>query len=297
MSGVATGVGHVAEDLARPMGSLKPLPVAGGRIVSSFMSDAIFRREGDLFIPTDFARGPWTPDAQHGGAPAALLARAVERFEGGEAMFVARLTIELLRPVPIAPLAVRAALARPGRKVQLVTASIFSGDTEVARAVGLRIRRGQIDLPADLPHPAPPPAPERGEFHRPPWALDYRGFHSHAVEHRFVAGGFDRPGPATDWIRLLLPVVEGEEISPLCRVAAAADFGNGVSWVLSRVEGYSFINPDLTIYLHRLPEGEWVCLDSVTRPETNGVGFAESALYDERGLIGRAMQSLIVERV
>jgi len=261
------------------------------------MSDAIFMTDGERFIPTDLARGPWTPEAQHGGPPAALLARAVERFTGGHLMFVARLTIELLRPVPIAPLTIEASWARPGRKVQLVTASLFSGDTEVARATGLRIRRTKLALPADLPRVAPPPGPNSNGFIRPPWdgILDYRAFHSLAVEHRFVGGAFEHPGPATDWVRLRVPLVEGEETSPLCRVAAAADFGNGVSWVLNRGEGYSFINPDLTIYVHRLPLGEWVCLDAVTHVQANGVGLAESTLYDEHGVIGRALQSLIVE--
>ena len=121
-------------------------------------------------------------------------------------------------------------------------------------------------------------------------------FHSHAVEHRFVAGGFERPGPATDWIRLRVPVVAGEAPSPLARVAAAADFGNGVSWVLSRLAGYRFINPDLTVYLSRMPVGEWVCLEAVTAVEPHGIGMAESRLWDERGPIGRSVQSLLLER-
>src|SRR6516165_10340228 len=115
------------------------------------MADAIFTPQGDLFLPSDLARGPWSPDAQHGGAPAALLARAVERFDGGAATFVARLTIELLRPVPIAPLEVRARFARPGKKVQIVEASLLAGDSEVARCSALRMRRDAVPLPADLP--------------------------------------------------------------------------------------------------------------------------------------------------
>jgi hypothetical protein len=262
------------------------------------MSDAIFRCDGDRFVAGELARGPWSPEAQHGGAPAALLARIVERFDGGAAMFVSRLTIELLRPVPIAPLAVRTRFARPGRKVQLVEASLFSGDSEVARCTALRIRRGETPLPADLRRAAPP-APAGGLASLPPWAahVDYRAFHSAAVEHRFVAGSFDRPGPATDWIRLRVPLVEGEETTPLSRVAAAADFGNGVSWVLNRTDGYSFINPDLTIYLHRHPVGEWVCLEATTEVQPHGVGLAESLLYDEQGPIGRAAQSLLIERI
>jgi len=155
-----------------------------------------------------------------------------------------------------------------------------------------------VQLPEGAaPHGAPPP-PSEGVPSRPPWAaqISYDGFHSGGTELRFTHGTFEAPGPATAWIRLRVPLVAGEETSPLCRVAAAADFGNGISWVLSRSDGYRFINPDLTIYLHRHPVGEWVALESTTLPEPLGVGIAESRLYDERGPLGRSVQSLLIER-
>ena len=262
------------------------------------MADSIFVRDGDRFLPTELARGPWSPEAQHGGAPAALLAALVEQAEGGAAMLVARLTIELLRPVPIAPLTPRVRVLRPGRKVQLIEASLWREETEVARCTGLRMRRGEVPMPADLPRVAPPPAPDDGSHSAPPWSeqVDYRAFHSGAVEHRFVRGSFATAGPAVDWIRLRVPLIDGEPTPPLARAVAAADFGNGVSWVLDRNAGYSFINPDLTVYLHRYPAGEWVCLDAVTYPQATGIGLAESWLFDEQGPIGRAAQSLLIER-
>ncbi len=264
------------------------------------MAEAIFHPDGDLLVPTELARGPWTPDAQHGGPPAALLARAVEQFDGGEGMLVARLTVELLRPVPIAPLVTRTRALRPGKKVQLVEASLVvaASDTEVARAVGLRLRRAELGLPEDVALPPTPPPPGRGTVSRPPWAKDlaYEGFHSGGAELLFVAGTFERPGPATAWIRLRVPLVAGETTSPLCRVATAADFGNGISWVLDRTRGWRFINPDLTLYLARPPSGEWIGLEAVTLPGPLGVGLAESRLYDERGVIGRSIQSLLLER-
>jgi hypothetical protein len=261
--------------------------------------EALYVPDAGRFVPTELCRGPWTAAAQHGGPPAALLARSAERFEDGATMHVARLTVELLRPVPLVPLTVATRWARPGRKVQLVEASLHAGDVEVARGLALRIRRAELALPADLPPgPPPPPGPEDGTATQPPWGDDLArpAYHSDAVEHRFVAGSFDRPGPATDWIRLRVPLIAGEPTSPLARVAAAADFGNGISWVLSRLAGYRFINPDLTIYLHRMPAGEWVCLEAVTHVEAHGVGMAESRLFDRQGAIGRSLQSLLLER-
>lgn len=262
------------------------------------MSDALFEPDGPRFVPTALARGPWTPEALHGGPPAALLARCAERVAGGEGMLVTRLTVELLRPVPVTPLAVETRLMRPGRKVQLVGASLRAGDVEVARATVLRIRTVDLPLPEGGWLPAPPPGPDSvPPSVSPGIALrDYPAFHNQGVEHRFVAGSFDRAGPATDWIRLRVALVAGEETSPLARVAAVADFGNGVSWVLPRTDGWQFINPDLTVALHRLPAGEWVCLEAATFIESTGVGQAESVLWDERGRLGRAVQSLLVDR-
>ena len=118
------------------------------------------------------------------------------------------------------------------------------------------------------------------------------GYHS-AMEYRFVRGAFTEPGPATVWMRMRHPLVEGEEPSPLQRLLTAADTGNGASATLDLAR-YLFINVDLSVHLHRLPEGEWVCLDAITTPEPNGLGLADSALHDRRGPIGRALQTLLV---
>ncbi len=263
------------------------------------MTEAIFIPDGDLMIATDFARGPWTPDAQHGGPVGAILTRALALFEDGERMNIARITCELLRPVPIAALSIETRWSRPGKKVQLVEASMRAGDKEVARATGLRIRKADVSMPAEIDIEAPPPGPEDGAGSLPPWAttLDYQAFHRDGVEHRFVKGTFEQAGPASDWIRLRVPLVAGEETLPVCRAVAAADFGNGVSWVLSRNDGYQFINPDLTVYFNREPVGEWICLEARTTPGETGSGLAESRLWDTQGPIGRSLQSLLIDRI
>lgn len=263
------------------------------------MAEALFSAlSDDRFQPSELARGPWSPTALHGGPVAALLARSLERAEAPVPMHPARLTVELLRPVPLAPLTVRLEVPRPGRKVQLLDAFLYAGDAEVARARMLRIRAAEIALPGSLEVPIAPSFAGPADA---PSALARRddgalvAYHSHATEHRVVRGVWGEPGPVVDWIRLRQPIVAGEEPSPLQRVAAAADFGNGVSGVLPFPE-YAFINPDLTIHLHRLPVGEWVCLDAATLVAPHGVGLAESALWDERGRIGRSVQSLLLER-
>ncbi len=257
------------------------------------MTDALFDRLDEThFRPTLFSHGPWSPNALHGGPPSALLARAVERFENASAPFVARMTVELLRPVPPEPLAVAVRWVRQGKKVQLVEATLGTEANVVARMTALRIRQADVPLPSLPPDDAPRLGlPEEGTPFTSSHFLD--GFHNRGVEHRFLRGSIAQPGPATDWIRLRVPLLADEETSPLCRVAAVADFGNGISSVLAGT--HTFINPDLTVYLHRYQRGEWTCLDARTRVSPNGVGVAESQLFDADGPIGRATQSLIIE--
>ena len=220
------------------------------------------------------------------------------REGGGGPWHVARLTVELVRPVPLEPLRVEAAVVRPGRKVQLVEASltVASSGQEVLKARALAVRLVGLPLPAGLPladEPAPAPPHEAVPRVSSFGAAVDEAFHLHGAEHRFVDGGWDVPGPCTVWIRLRVPVVAGEEPSGLQRVAAAADFGNGVSRVLP--DTWLFINPDLTVHLARPAEGPWVCLRSATWPSPQGVGLAESALWDERGRLGRSCQSLLLD--
>ena len=209
-----------------------------------------------------------------------------------------RLTVELLRPIPTAPLTVTAAAVRTGRKVQWIeaTCSLENGaPAAVARAVLMRTDAVEAPMEHHPVVPHPPRPVDCADSSVSLAAAEYPAFHNEGVEHCFVAGRFDQTGPATDWIRLLVPVVPDEEPSPLQRVAAAADFGNGVS-APARFDELRFLNADLSIHLHRLPVGEWVCLDAVMWMSDTGVAQAESALFDEDGPIGRSLQSLLLER-
>jgi len=256
--------------------------------------DAFYEPDGDLFRATELTRGPWDPGAQHAGPPAALLGYAIERLPETAEFQLGRVTFEILRSVPIAPVRAQARVVRPGRRVQMVEAELSDGDGEVlVRARAWRIRTAQIELPAEaiVAGTAPPPPEQGTEAGFFPTGEEH-GYHS-AMEVRFVSGGFLEPGPATVWLRMRQPLVAGEEPTPLQRALVVADVGNGVSASLD-FRRYLFINVDLTVQLERMPEGEWVCIDAITLPQPNGVGTAESVLSDGRGRIGRGLQTLLI---
>jgi hypothetical protein len=258
--------------------------------------DAFYELAGERLVATELTRGPWDPGAQHAGPPAALLGREIERMDGSAGFQVGRIVFEILRPVPIGEVRIASRVLRPGKKVQLVEASLSGAETgELMRATAWLLRKTELDLPAGAVDDSPPPqGPEEG------WTPEFfptgqvAGYHT-AMEWRSVAGAFLEPGPATVWMRMRQPLVAGEEPTPLQRALIAADVGNGIAAVLDYRE-YVFINVDLSVHLERMPEGEWVCVDAVTRPRPTGIGTAESVLFDERGRIGRAAQSLLVDR-
>jgi hypothetical protein len=257
------------------------------------VSEAFYERDGDALVASELTRGPWDPGAQHAGPPSALLGREIERLDGGEGFQVGRVTVEILGPVPIGPVQVEAEVARPGRSVQMLEATLRGEDGPLMKARAWRLRTAALQIPDDaLSSPQPPPDPTQGtepEFFATGQSA---GYHT-AMEWRSVGGGFREPGPATVWMRMRGSLVAGEEPTPLQRTLVAADVGNGISAVLDW-RRYVFINVDLTVHLERMPEGEWVCVDAVTLPQRNGIGTAESVLFDERGRIGRAVQTLLI---
>jgi hypothetical protein len=252
---------------------------------------ALFSPADGHFVAGEMTRGPWDARAQHGGAPAALLMRGFEQLPGPPELRLARVTYEFLRPVPLGALELSAEVARPGRRVSLLEATLAAEGVEVVRARALQVLGAQTRGESPAVEPPPPGAAgARASDLRAPFSPM---FSPDAVEVRFVEGAFLEPGPATAWFRLRVPVLGGEAPSPLQRLAAAADFGNGVSAPVSW-DDHLFINPDLTLYVERPPVGEWIGLESRTRIPAGGVGMSESVLYDERGRVGRALQSLLV---
>jgi hypothetical protein len=250
------------------------------------MSGAFYEPLGvGRYRSTEHTAGPWDPRSQHAGPPAALLGRALEQTEPRDDTLLARFTFEILGPVPVAEVEVESRVVRPGRTVELLEAELRAGGRTAMTARAWR-------LPATAAAPAgedaPPPArPE--DASPPPHDFGY----GHAVEVRFAAGGWHDLGPATAWTRLKVAVVSGEPPTPLQRVLAVADSGNGISAVLGWDE-WLFINPELTVHVLRPPEGEWVVLDAATTIAPGGAALARSVLSDERGSVAYGAQSLLV---
>lgn len=260
------------------------------------MNEAVFVPDGARLIPQPIARAGWYADALHGGPVAAAFARAIEAVATPTPMTVTRLTMDLLRPVPTVPLSISTRVVREGRKIQLVDAVMETDEAVVARASAMRHRTADIPVP-DHPRrtrmapPADLPVRSLGELGED----EGEWFHMAAVEARFAEGDWFEPGPTAAWMRLTVPLVAGEEPTALQRVMAVSDFGNGLSRVLP--PGWLYINSDLTVHLRRVPTGEWIGLRSRTDLGDDGVGLAQSELFDEHGDLGHALQSLVVDRL
>ena len=247
--------------------------------------------DGSWFEPTDHCRGPWDPDSCHGGPPSGLLARALEVLVPDQRL--TRLTVDLVRPIPMAGFRIDAEVVRQGRSVSTTRATLIDGDGRPrVTAAGLHLRREpsgelptvHISTPAlDEAHPGPFPI-SRSLHDRP-------GF-KQSVETRYPAGETPDPGPTTVWLRTM-PLLPDEEPSPFQRICPLADCGNALS---RNAEPWDvgFVNPDLTLALHREPEGDWLGSSSMSHWQPDGIGLADALLFDHWGVVGRALQTLLI---
>ena len=259
------------------------------------MHKAFFEPAGDgTFIATAATAGPWSSDAQHGGPPSALAARALERHEPDAGQRLGRVAVDILRPVPVTKLCVRTRTVRPGRRVALLEAVVEADGQEVLHARGWRIAIPDSEIPVIPGAVAPPPVPEPAGSQLPPRLPNmYTSGYLAAIEWRFMDDELDQPAPGRAWARARVPLVAGEELSPMCRTLLVADSGSGVSAVLDPAR-YIFINVDLTVVLPRDPVGEWLLLEAMTTTSTAGTGLAETALSDTSGRCGTAVQTLLL---
>jgi len=262
------------------------------------MTEALFRRDGNRVSPGRLCTGPWDPTAMHGGPPSLLVGRFLAEHGSGVDYHLARLTVELVRPVPLATLEVKVSEVRMGRRIQLLDAVVCDRQgTELVYGRGMRIVSEPNGLDVDrLPLPMIPdvPGPEASTPYQHSYPRERGGFFMDAFDLRTADGrSFAGQGPSAAWFRLTAEVFEGEPVTPVDRVIAVADFGNGISNVVDASE-FLYINPDLTVNIHRPPEGDWILNDAVTVATGTGYGTAVGTLFDRRGQVGVANQSLLL---
>ena len=255
--------------------------------------DAIFRVDGSSVLTSPDAAGPWDPNMQHGSPPAALVVWAAEALPTPAPMRIARVTVDLMRPVPVAPLMIETEILREGRKIQLCAVRLRADGVIVVAATVLKIKVQESELPpeaaivpVELPGPEQCPA-ELADFSSSPFVT--------GVSLRAARGRFGVPGPGAIWYRADRPIVEGFAVSQAMRAMVAADFCNGTSAVLD-FRHWTFLNADLTVNFARQPVGEWILLDAESWIGPDGAGLAMARLADTSGYFGRAIQRLVIER-
>lgn len=259
------------------------------------MAESFFTTDdGVWFQPTGPCRGPWDPDACHAGPPTGLLARASEQLVTDQQLV--RLTVDLTRPVPHAGFSIDARVTRTGRTVSTTEMAIVNGDGKaIVTARGMHLTPTHVGTLPTAPYLTPDLAEARSDrFPITKITHDLEAFSS-GTEVRYPPGDTPSPGPTRVWMRAL-PLLPDEEPSGFQRICPLADCGNAFSRN-AEPGALAFMNTDLTVVLHRTPVGEWLGMDAVSRWEPTGLGMSDSLLFDEHGPVGRALQSLIIQRL
>jgi len=271
--------------------------------VADALPSALYHPRGDTFVPTALTIGPWSSELQHGGPPSGLLARALAAFGERAAEFdLLRVTVDLLRPIPLVAVRVQVQPLRQGREAEWLTARLLDTDDRLlAVAHGLRVRRVQLDLPEPHTPPRPPPPPP-GSVPSAPFDFFPTDVAFHrAIDVRLVQGTWPH-GPVTAWLTPTVPLVAGQPWHPVARVMTACDALNGVVPALtygqgtSTTAGASFPNAELAVHLRRPPRGAWVALAGRSTAENTGSGLAQATLFDGDGELGVALETLVVRQ-
>jgi hypothetical protein len=263
--------------------------------------DGLFKviedENGTRVLPSKLAGGPWNPAHQHGGPVAGLLTRSIELIESPVPMRLSRLTVEMFRGVPLTPLRIETRVLRAGRRIQSVEANLFDGDVQVARATGLRMRtddsmsmvatRGEVDPEFDNPPDRVPPMVPREGFGGFPGFIN-------AVD--FVRNeSLDPTEPPSLWVRLRCRLVEGEETTPIQRLATVSDFASGTGNDMDFTK-YTSINPDLTVHIVRAPRSDWLGIRGRTLRAIDGIGQSTATIHDLEGPIATGQACLLLDR-
>jgi Thioesterase-like superfamily len=251
--------------------------------------EAIFRVDGANVVTSPHAAGPWDPNMQHGGAPSSLVVWAAEQIPAPAPMQIARATIDLMRPVPVAALTIETEVLREGRKIQLCAVRLKANGVLTVGATVLKVRKQAQPLPDGIVEPpldVASPEQSRIEPQNSPFGL--------GMTIRAARGRFGGVGPGAIWYRAERPLIAGASISQAMRAVVASDFCNASSALDFRK--WTFLNADLSVSMAREPVGEWILLDAVSWIGPDGAGLASARLADVKGYFGRCSQSLVIEK-
>ncbi|WP_120634304.1 thioesterase family protein [Ruegeria sp. EL01] len=252
-----------------------------------------FRLSPDgAFIGNDPVRGPWSADHCHAGPVTGLIARAAETEVGPEKMLT-RLTVDLLRPLPLAGLRVAAETTRHTKTLATTRVTVHDlDDTLCCTATTMHlVRKDLSSVPSAASEKLSISDTVDGPFPIGQMRHDLPGF-AHFVDVVYPKGGNQGPGPKTIWMRAP-PLLDGEIQSPIQSICPLADCGNGISWNVPPTE-MGFMNTDLTLHIHREPVSDWLASDSVSHWQSSGIGMSQSVLYDTQGPVGTALQTLVL---
>lgn len=260
--------------------------------------DPLYKKEGETFIPTDRTNSPWSPTLLHGGAISGILAYGLEKALPDPEMRFIRITNDLFKPAPKQPFSLETEIVRDGSRICVILCKLIVNGQEVARATGLAAKVQDIEIPDYAqcqaePPPDPKDMPVKGFLGEKVAPDKYVPGLNYAIDVKLI-NGFDFKGKGKAWLRMTSPLIAEEETSPLSYMGMLADFGNGLGQAyLGGKSGC--INADIGISLYRYPESEWICLDSVTQVQPHGFGTTETLFIDEKGPVGKVIQSLIVK--
>jgi Thioesterase-like superfamily len=255
---------------------------------------AIFNSEGNLFRATEHAGGPWSPDMLQGSATTALMAREVERLAGVSGFAVRRMTFDLWRRAGLHAFRTITESLRDGRKAKTVQVRLMNGETEIGRCTALLTAQSG-ESPAD-PFARPTVVDKAPEAGAPPPAFAQKwSRYFQNVSVRLIEGALEKPGPAAAWMRLDAPLVQGEPNTPMLQAVQAADFASGVAQIVD-MRSWTFINPEISLYFFRPPEGQWILVRAATRVGANGAGLTTATLSDLKGPFAEVAQAMTFER-
>lgn len=252
-----------------------------------------FVPDGDGFLPTEWAVGPWSADLLQGSAYGGLMVRALDRHGAPDGMMLGRLSYDLWRPVTRERITTAVTVLREGRKACTLEASLLQGGRPAARCTALYLKADPASTPPTAPAPPPAAGPEAGRP-VPPQVKAWSPFFT-GVDTRVIEGDLLRPGPAATWFNLERPLVAGEENSPVVHAVSAADLAGGISAIVD-LRKWSFVNADLGLIFWRMPRAPWILLAAETTAGDRGTGVARGTLSDITGPFGTCALTLIFER-